>query len=58
MFKKGDIAEVVVLDISTAKIGEYAHVRVLKVEGKDILISNAKGEQAWVTEQHLELSEN
>ena len=53
-FKVNDIALMVYLDSTTAQIGEYSHVRVLKIEGEDILIQNSEGFQAWVTEHYLE----
>ncbi len=53
-YKVGDVAEIVVLDISTACIGEYASVRVKDVQGSDILVQGADGTEAWVTEHHLE----
>lgn len=54
-YKVGDVAEIVVLDISTACIGEYVSVRVKAVAGVDILVHDAKGTEVWVTEHHLEL---
>lgn len=54
-YKVGDVAEIVVLDISTACIGEYISVRVKDVQGADILVHNANGIEVWVTEHHLEL---
>lgn len=53
-YKVGDVAEIVVLDISTACIGEYVSVRVKDVQGSDILVHDAKGTEVWVTEHHLE----
>ena len=53
-FKVNDVAVMVYLDNTTAQIGEYSHVRILKIEGKDILIENSQGIQAWVTEDYLE----
>ena len=53
-YKVGDVAEIVVLDISTACIGEYVSVRVKDVQGSDILVQDAAGTVAWVTEHHLE----
>jgi len=53
-YKVGDVAEIVVLDISTACIGEYVSVRVKDVQGSDILVHDANGTEVWVTEHHLE----
>ena len=53
-FKVNDVATMVYLDNTTAQIEEYSHVRILKIEGKDILIQNSEGTQAWVTENYLE----
>ena len=53
-YKVGDVAEIVVLDISTACIGEYVSVRVKDVQGSDILVQDAAGTAVWVTEHHLE----
>lgn len=53
-YKVGDVAEIVVLDISTACIGEYVSVRVKDVQGADILVQDANGTKAWVTAHHLE----
>ena len=53
-FTVGDVAEIVYLDISTANIGEYTHVRVIDTDGDDILVQDAYGRQAWVTPDHLE----
>lgn len=53
-FKVNDVATMVYLDNTTAQIEEYSHVRILKIEGKDILIQNSEGTQAWVTEHYLE----
>jgi hypothetical protein len=53
--KKNDIAEIVILDISTAHIGEYMSVKILKVVDNDVLISDAMGRKSWVTRDHLEL---
>ena len=52
-YKVGDVAEIVVLDISTACIGEYVSVRVKDVQGSDILVHDANGTEVWVTEHHL-----
>ena len=54
-YKVGDVAEIVVLDISTACIGEYVSVRVKDVQGSDILVYDANGTEVWVTEHHLEI---
>ena len=54
-YKVGDVAEIVVLDISTACIGEYNSVRIKDIQGKDILVSDANGVEAWVTAHHLEI---
>ena len=54
-YKVGDVAEIVVLDISTACIGEYISVRVKDVQGADILVHDAYGTAIWVTANHLEL---
>lgn len=53
-YKVGDVAEIVVLDISTACIGEYVSVRVKDVQGSDILVHDANGTEVWVTAHHLE----
>lgn len=53
--KVGDIAEIVVLDTSTALIGEYKHVKILEINGADLLVCDAWGQEAWVTIDHLEL---
>lgn len=55
--KVGDTAILAYLDINTALIGEYNSVRILKIEGSDILIGDKNGTQAWVTEHHLDFSE-
>ena len=54
-YKVGDVAEIVVLDISTAYIGEYVSVRVKDVQGSDILVYDANGTEVWVTAHHLEI---
>ena len=54
-YKVGDVAEIVVLDISTACIGEYVSVRVKDVQGSDILVYDANGTEVWVTAHHLEI---
>lgn len=55
LLKVGDVAEIVMLDITTAEIGEYSSVRILEVDGTDILVADAEGNEAWVTVDHLEL---
>lgn len=53
-FSAGDKAIIVVLDSSTAVIGEGSEVEVIKVEDSDILVEREESVQAWVTKYHLE----
>lgn len=53
--KVGDVAEIVLLDISTAKIGEYTSVRILEINGSDLRVADSTGREAWVTVDHIEL---
>lgn len=55
LLKVGDVAEIVMLDITTAEIGEYSSVRILEVNGTDILVADAEGNEVWVTVDHIEL---
>ena len=54
-YKINDVAVMVILDITTAHIGEYAHVRVIKIEDNDIFVEDSVGNTAWVTADYLDL---
>lgn len=51
----GSKAVIVILDISTARIGEGQEVEILKIEEEDILVREKNGLVAWVTKYHLDL---